>query len=101
MILTFLVVLGFSMIKDGVETHFNNRSFESANLQSANTYDYGNFKFKTSTFAEIQVGDLVLVERDHEIPADILLVSSSSESIYVDTTKIDGESSLKQKFPFI
>lgn len=42
-----------------------------------------------------------MVETNQELPADILLTLASSETIYVDTTKIDGESSLKQKFPFI
>jgi len=101
MIVTFFIVILFSLIKEGIETHKHKRGFEVANSQSAKVYDYGNFKFKSITFSEIKVGDVVLVERDQEVPADVLLVLSSGESIYVDTTKIDGESSLKQKFPFI
>ena len=101
MIVTFLIVILFSLVKEGIETHNNKKGFEVANSLSAKVYDYGNFKFKSTTFSDIKVGDVVLVERDQELPADVLLVLSSNESIYVDTTKIDGESSLKQKFPFI
>jgi magnesium-transporting ATPase (P-type) len=64
MIITFLIVICFSLVKDGLETHQNKRGLEVANLQTTKAYDYGNFKFKSTTFAEIKVGDVVLVERD-------------------------------------
>jgi len=64
MIVTFLIVILFSLIKEGIETHNNKKGFEVANLQSAKVYDYGNFKFKSTTFSDIKVGDVVLVERD-------------------------------------
>lgn len=101
MILTFALVIGFSMINDGVDSLYNNRNWAQTNSQVANIYDYGSFKFKKQTFGDIKVGDLVLVERDQDVPADLLLVLSSNESLFVDTSKIDGESTLKQKFPFL
>ena len=42
---------------------------------------------------DIQVGDLVKVERDQVFPADILLISTSAESgiAFVNTINLDGE----------
>jgi magnesium-transporting ATPase (P-type) len=64
MILTFLLVIFFSLAKEGLETHNNKKGLEVANSQSAKVYDYGNFKFKQTTFSDIKVGDVVLIERD-------------------------------------
>ena len=64
MILTFLIVLTFQICKDGVENYYNRKSYETANLSKAQVYDYGSFKFKDTTFANVRVGDVILVERD-------------------------------------
>lgn len=47
------------------------------------------------------VGDVVIVERDEQVPCDIVLLYSSDEnkSVWVDTANLDGESSLKPKIP--
>jgi magnesium-transporting ATPase (P-type) len=48
---------------------------------------------------DLSVGNIVRVRTDQAVPADILLLSStSSENIcYLDTAAIDGETNLKQK----
>ncbi|KAH8741612.1 hypothetical protein FG386_003586, partial [Cryptosporidium ryanae] len=53
-----------------------------------------------STSRELKVGDLVLIRNHETIPADIVLLSSSSEigEVFVDTSSLDGESNLKRKF---
>ncbi len=45
------------------------------------------------------MGDIVRVKTDQTVPADILLLSSSSseKTCYLDTAAIDGETNLKQK----
>ena len=42
---------------------------------------------------DILVGDILYLEKDEEIPADILLMKSSSDNgmCYVDTMNLDGE----------
>lgn len=48
---------------------------------------------------DLSVGSIVRVHVDETVPADILLLSSTSceSTCYLDTAAIDGESNLKQK----
>ncbi|KIJ30028.1 hypothetical protein M422DRAFT_36734 [Sphaerobolus stellatus SS14] len=58
----------------------------------------------TSTFIEvpwrdIRVGDIVRIESDDFIPADVILISSSEPEglCYIETSNLDGETNLKIK----
>jgi magnesium-transporting ATPase (P-type) len=48
---------------------------------------------------DLSVGSVIRVRTDQTVPADILLLSSSSleSTCYLDTAAIDGETNLKQK----
>ncbi|KAJ3331183.1 hypothetical protein HDU76_003844 [Blyttiomyces sp. JEL0837] len=48
---------------------------------------------------DLRVGDLVKVEQDEPIPADIVLLGSSQDNgiCYIETSNLDGESNLKIK----
>jgi P-type E1-E2 ATPase len=45
------------------------------------------------------MGDIIKLEKDTEVPADILLIFSSNISglVFVDTMNLDGETNLKEK----
>lgn len=55
--------------------------------------------FAKKTWKEVKVGDIVRINNNEEIPADILLLSSSDEDncCYVETKNLDGETNLKIK----
>ena len=40
------------------------------------------------------------MQNNEEIPADLLVVRCPGESALLDTTNIDGEQTVKEKFPF-
>lgn len=53
----------------------------------------------SSKWEDLGVGDIVRIEKGQDIPADILVLSSShlDGACYVETSDLDGESALKQK----
>lgn len=57
------------------------------------------FKFEDIKWENIQPGNLIKIRKDEPIPADILILYSSSPSgvVYVDTINLDGETNLKDK----
>lgn len=64
----------------------------------------GHYKDKTmafnrSTWKEVKVGDIVRVQNNEEVPADLLILSSSDEDscCFVETKNLDGETNLKVK----
>ncbi|KAF2873177.1 hypothetical protein BDV95DRAFT_490073 [Massariosphaeria phaeospora] len=54
-------------------------------------------RFKKDAWKNVQVGDFVRLYNDEEIPADIVVLSTSSEdgACYVETKNLDGETNLK------
>jgi len=48
-------------------------------------------------WSEIKTGDIVRVNKDEEIPADMLLVAAPKEVVFVSTMNLDGETNLKDK----
>ena len=55
--------------------------------------------FVQCQWRDLSVGDIIRVRADQTVPADILLLSSTSceSTCYLDTAAIDGETNLKQK----
>lgn len=54
-------------------------------------------RFKKDAWKSVQVGDFVRLYNDEEIPADVVVLSTSSEdgACYVETKNLDGETNLK------
>ncbi|KAF4932706.1 putative phospholipid-transporting ATPase [Colletotrichum fructicola] len=52
-----------------------------------------------SAWRDIKVGDVIMLSRDDDVPADIVLLHADGENgfAYVDTMALDGETSLKAK----
>ena len=51
------------------------------------------------TWQDLACGQLVLLGRDEEVPADVVVVACSNQSghCYVETVNLDGETNLKIK----
>ena len=86
------------MIREGIEDYRRFKSDKAANR--SHTYRIHNGKITKIYWKDATAGDLVLVPRDEEIPADILLLSSSSDdgSAQMQTSNLDGEKNLKPRF---
>ena len=51
---------------------------------------------------DINVGDFLIIEKDQDFPADIIILSSSNVdgSAFITTSSLDGEKNLKPKVFF-
>ena len=56
-------------------------------------------KFDHKYWEDIIVGDFIEIQKDEQIPADILILQSSLDPgmCFVDTMNLDGETNLKEK----
>jgi phospholipid-transporting ATPase len=102
-IFTFIIVLLFSMIKEAIEDYRRYKMDNEINNKLTSVYNYNEDKneenFSKKFWFELRVGDLVRINKDEALPADILILKSSFTSglAFVDTKDLDGETNLKEK----
>lgn len=67
------------------------------NLMNHNIKPSGNARFHQDYWKNVQVGDFVRLYNDDQIPADIVILSTSDPdgACYVETKNLDGETNLK------
>lgn len=47
------------------------------------------------------MGNILKIEKDQEIPADVLLIHAPKDIVYISTMNLDGETNLKERvLPF-
>ena len=58
-------------------------------------------RWQTRKWQEVTVGDVVLLERDEPVPADVIVLHAdeSTHTAFVETKGLDGETNLKSKKP--
>ncbi|EPS70075.1 hypothetical protein M569_04671, partial [Genlisea aurea] len=98
MIAPLAFVVGLSMGKEALEDWRRFLQDMKVNLRKTSVHD-GSGKFCLKQWRNLQVGDVVMVEKDQFFPADLLMLSSSYEDgiCYVETMNLDGETNLKVK----
>jgi len=49
---------------------------------------------------DIRVGDIVILHKDQNVPADLMVMSSHYKSglVYIQTSSLDGEKGLKTRY---
>ncbi|KAI5169771.1 phospholipid-translocating ATPase [Pancytospora epiphaga] len=103
--LAFLIVVGISMIKDGIEDyrrHTNDREINMATCKIVNRENRLEEKF----VMDLEEGEYIYLVKHDEVPADVLVLHCGSSSgcasfCYIDTSNLDGESNLKKRMsPF-
>ncbi|KAK3926702.1 putative phospholipid-transporting ATPase IF [Frankliniella fusca] len=94
-LLPLLFVVMVTAAKQGYEDFLRHRSDREVNLSPVSVIRNG--VSQELTAEQIEVGDLVLVNCDQDVPCDMVLVASShcNSRCYVTTANLDGESNLK------
>jgi phospholipid-translocating ATPase len=61
--------------------------------------EFDGFRWRPTNWSDIRVGDIIKLERDDPVPADIILLHTDGEDsiAFIETMALDGETSLKSK----
>lgn len=96
-----LIVVLISVIKEGQEDWQRHRADQKLNSKPAHRVE-SNSSINSVRRSDLEVGDVVVIFCDEEIPADVLVLSCGGiqgATAYVETAAIDGETNLKLKSP--
>jgi len=90
-------VLMVTMIKDGLDDKKRHDSDRKVNNSICQVLMNG--IWEKVTWSNLKVGQIVQLRSDEAVPADMILISSSTEvgSCFVETAELDGETNLKVK----
>lgn len=97
MIGTFAGVLVFTMLKEAFEDYQRYKSDNELNLRKTRIFDPVSTQVQPTTWSNLKTGDIVKVEKDEEVPADLLILSAPSDVVFVSTMNLDGETNLKDR----
>ena len=100
--------LSINDIDDNVMYKHSNKAETMTSLdtsfKSVGVVDYafqtsGTAKWEKTFWKKLQVGDFVLLRENDQVPADVVLLSTSDDDglAYVETKNLDGETNLKVK----
>lgn len=96
---TLIVVLLVSASKELVEDWKRRVSDGELNNSRVKVLDPSRSSFVSKRWVKVRVGDIVQVDSEQQVPADLVLISSSEPEglCYVETSNLDGETNLKIK----
>ncbi|XP_059581349.1 phospholipid-transporting ATPase ID isoform X2 [Alligator mississippiensis] len=96
-VVPLVLVLAVSGIKDAIDDFNRHRSDNHVNNRPVQVLI--NSRLKEDKWMNVQVGDIIKLENNNFVTADLLLLSSSEPHslTYIETAELDGETNLKVK----
>ncbi|GLC46227.1 hypothetical protein PLESTM_001842700 [Pleodorina starrii] len=94
-----VIVLGVAMIKEAVEDYKRYKLDKEINNRAVQVLNPAKGEYETRTWKDVRVGDILIVTKDQQFPADLLFLTSETEegTCYIETMNLDGETNLKIK----
>eukprot|EP01132_Coremiostelium_polycephalum_P001453 gene1453-1831_t len=93
------IVLFINAVKEAYEDFHRYKSDKKINHQISQVLEGGVLVNKY--WKDLKVGDIVLIKNEEQFPADLVMLSTSSEAspghCYIETSNLDGETNLKCK----
>ncbi|XP_007945213.1 phospholipid-transporting ATPase FetA-like [Orycteropus afer afer] len=96
-VVPLVVVLSITAVKDAIDDLKRHESDNQVNNRPVLLLVDG--RVEEDKWMNVQVGDIIKLENNHSVTADVLLLSSSEpySLTYIETTELDGETNLKVK----
>ncbi|OQV06702.1 hypothetical protein CLAIMM_11242 isoform 2 [Cladophialophora immunda] len=105
-IIPLLIFVALSMAKEGYDDIRRHRLDKEENERTTQVLriapsSSSHTEWQEKTWSEVRVGDIVLLKRDAGIPADLILLHTDepTDTAYIETKSLDGETNLKSKRP--
>ncbi|GMH43083.1 hypothetical protein BSKO_11005 [Bryopsis sp. KO-2023] len=94
-------VLIVNAVKEIYDDYYRHKSDDEVNNRKVDVLSVKD-GIQKSKWKCLQVGDVVRIMHDEEVPADVVFLSSSDKDglCYVETANLDGETNLKLKYSY-